>query len=88
LIGRNRPVAEKIVSDAQATNPNAKIDFIVADCSLLKEVSRVCQEISKREDEVAGSGKGAINLLILSQSSSGFGGRSGNVSQWLATFNT
>jgi hypothetical protein len=81
LIGRNRPVAEKIISDAQATNPDAKIDFIVADCSLLKEVSKVCQEIRKREDKVAGSGRGAVNLLVLSQSSSGLGGRSGNVVQ-------
>jgi len=36
LIGRNRPVAEKIISDALSTNLEAKIDFIAADCSLLK----------------------------------------------------
>lgn len=78
LIGRNRPVAEKIIADALATNPEAKVDFIPADCSLLKEVSRVCEEIKSREDEVSGSGNGAVNLLVLSQSSSGLGGRSGN----------
>ena len=77
LIGRNRPVAEKIISDALSTNPEAKIECIAADCSLLKEVSRVCQEIKRKEDEASGSGKGAVNLLVLSQSSSGLGGRSG-----------
>jgi hypothetical protein len=62
------------------TNPEAKIDFLAADCSLLKEVSRVCEEIKKREDEMSGGRKGVVNLLVLSQSSSGLGGRSGNFS--------
>jgi hypothetical protein len=77
LIGRNRPVAEKIISDALSTKPEAKIDFIPTDCSLLKEVSRVCQEIKTKEDEISGLGKGMVNLLVMSQSSSGLGGRSG-----------
>ncbi len=67
-------------SDAQATNLDVKIGFIAANCSLLNEVSRICQEIRKREDEVAGGGNRAVNLLALSQSSSGLGVRSGNVS--------
>jgi hypothetical protein len=46
----------------------------------LKEVSRVCEEIKKREDEMSGGRKGVVNLLVLSQSSSGLGGRSGNFS--------
>ncbi|KAE9380213.1 hypothetical protein N431DRAFT_539882 [Stipitochalara longipes BDJ] len=77
LIVRNRPVAEKIISEAFSTNLEAKIDFIAADRSLLKEVSRVCEEIKRKEDAISGSGKGAVNLLVLSQSSSGLGGRSG-----------
>jgi hypothetical protein len=81
LIRRNRPVAEKIISDALSSNPEATIHFIPADCFLLKEVSRVCQEIKRKEDEISGSGKGAVNLLVLSQSSSGLDGRSGKVAQ-------
>ncbi|KAH7409263.1 short-chain dehydrogenase/reductase [Cadophora sp. MPI-SDFR-AT-0126] len=76
LIGRNKAVAEKIVSEAQLSNPEAKIDFIPADCSLLREVSRVCDEIKRKEEEVSGAGNGKVNLLVLSQSSSGLGGRS------------
>ncbi|PVH88753.1 hypothetical protein DL98DRAFT_445704 [Cadophora sp. DSE1049] len=76
LIGRNKAVAEKIVSEAQLSNPEAKIEFIPADCSLLKEVSRVCDEIKRGEEEVSGVGNAKVNLLVLSQSSSGLGGRS------------
>jgi len=77
LIGRNKAVAKKIVSEAQISNPDAKIQFMPADCSLLKEVSRICDEIKKEEEEISGSGKAQVNVLVLSQSSSGLGGRSG-----------
>lgn len=43
LIGRNQEVAKKIISEAKASNPQAMIEFIPADCSLLKEVSRLCK---------------------------------------------
>jgi hypothetical protein len=66
-MGRNRPVAEKIILDVLPTNPEPKIDFIAADCSLLKEVWRVCQETRTKENEMSGLGKGMVNLLIMSQ---------------------
>jgi len=80
VIGRNHEVANRIISEAQITNPQANINFIAADCTLLKEVSKVCREIKSKEDELSGPGKGKVNLLVLSQSSSGLGGRSGNFS--------
>ncbi len=81
LIGRNKAVAAKIVSEAQITNPEANIEFIPADVSLLKEVSRVVQDITRKEERVSGVGKGKVNLLVLSQSSSGLGGRNGMQSE-------
>jgi hypothetical protein len=43
----------------------------------LKEVSRTCKEINEKEDVLSAPENGKINLLIMSQSSSGLGGRSG-----------
>jgi hypothetical protein len=77
FIGRNQEVARKIISEAKASNPEAMIEFIPADCSLLKEVSRVCKEINEKEDALSAPKKGKINLLVMSQSSSRLGGRSG-----------
>jgi len=73
LIGRNQEVAKKIISEA---NTEAKIEFIPADCSLLKEVSRVCKEINEQEDALSAPENGKINLLVMSHGSSGLGGRS------------
>ena len=62
--------------DALSTNPEAKIEFIAANGSLLKELSRICQKSKRKENEVLGLGKGFANLLVVSQGSAELGGRS------------
>jgi hypothetical protein len=43
----------------------------------IEEVSRVYKQINEKEDALSAPEKGKINLLVMSQSSSGLGGRSG-----------
>lgn len=58
LIGRNEAEASKIISEFRHINNQATVKFIKSDVSLLKNVDRTCEEITKQEPKV--------NLLFLS----------------------
>ncbi|KAL4995531.1 hypothetical protein BDV10DRAFT_202899 [Aspergillus recurvatus] len=52
LIGRSIPAAESAIRSIKALNPSAEPVFLPSDISLLKNVDRVCEQITKREKYV------------------------------------
>lgn len=69
LIGRNRETTAKIIADCLALCPKGDFRFIqTTDLSLLREVDRVCDEITKAEKACVASGdKPRVDLLFMSQ---------------------
>ncbi|KAL4817768.1 hypothetical protein BDW67DRAFT_190260 [Aspergillus spinulosporus] len=49
LIGQSRSAAESAVCSIRALNPSAEPIFLLSDISLLKNVDRVCEQITSRE---------------------------------------
>jgi NAD(P)-dependent dehydrogenase (short-subunit alcohol dehydrogenase family) len=58
ILGRSQQSADRIIGECKLINPDAKLKFIQADLALLKNVDRVCTEISQLESRV--------NVLFLS----------------------
>lgn len=58
LVGRSEQAATRIIGECKTLNPDARIVFMRADTSLVKEADRLCEDITSRED--------AINILFLS----------------------
>lgn len=69
IIGRNQQATEKIIVDCQSLCPKGDFRFIqTSDLALLKEVDRVCEEITKAEHACAASGdKPRVDMLFMSQ---------------------
>lgn len=71
IVGRNKAAADKIISDCANDCPQGAFRFIQAtDLSLLKDVDRVCKELTKAEEEGAqkpNSGPARIDFLVMTQ---------------------
>lgn len=81
IIGRRKVAADKIISDCQVLSPQGQFTFVSADdLSLLKNVDRVCAEITYQEQKQAADGGGPrIDMLVMSQGVLHFGPRKGIV---------
>jgi len=69
IVGRNQKAADKIISECQQACPPGHFRFVQAtDLSLLKEVDRVCGEITQAEEAVgANEGPPRVDFLVVSQ---------------------
>lgn len=67
LVGRSRARAAPLLDELRSLNPQASFTFIEAEVSLLKDVDKVCNEISSKEQK--------LDLLWLSQGLLSFGGQ-------------
>ncbi len=81
IVGRNEDAARKITSDCLELCPTGQFRFVRAnDLSLLKDVDRVCAELTQAEEEANGTGGPArIDLLIMTQGYLAFEARQGNL---------
>jgi len=80
VVGRNESSANEIIAECCKSNPNGDFRFVKADdIGLLKDVDRVCAEISRLEEEEAtkNGGKPRIDLLIMTQAYLAFEARKG-----------
>ena len=76
IVGRNQRSADAIIADCRKMCPTGDFHFVKAnDLSLIKDVDRVCQEITTMETLNANSGQACIDLLVLSQAWFAFGGK-------------
>ncbi|MCJ1380168.1 hypothetical protein MMC17_003271 [Xylographa soralifera] len=68
IVGRNADAAKKIISECVHVCPVGQFRFVQAgDLSLLKDVDRVCSEITRmEEDESANGGNARVDLLVMS----------------------
>ena len=53
IVGRNEDAASKIIAECEAMCPGGKFRFHKGDLSLLKEVDRVCADITQMEQREA-----------------------------------
>lgn len=70
IVGRNQSAAERIIATCIQLCPNGQFTFVAAEnLALLKDVDRVCANISARErDEAARSGQEPrIDFLVMTQ---------------------
>ncbi|KAI1337203.1 hypothetical protein F5Y15DRAFT_391737, partial [Xylariaceae sp. FL0016] len=69
IVGRNQDAAEKIISKCERICPKGKFIFIGGDLVLLKEVDRVCGDITRleKEEHTAGGTKPKVDFLLCSQ---------------------
>ena len=58
IIGQNQKKASSITAELRAINPEARINFLQSDLTLLSNVDSVCGEITAKEN--------VVNLLFLS----------------------
>lgn len=58
FVGRSEQDATRIIDECKSLNPDARVVFLRADTSLVKEADRLCEDIKSREN--------AINVLFLS----------------------
>ena len=80
IVGRNAQAANSITSDCQKLCPNDRFQFVKADdLSLIKEVDRCCDEITKLEQKES-DGPARVDLLVMSHADLHFGGRRGKCS--------
>jgi NAD(P)-dependent dehydrogenase (short-subunit alcohol dehydrogenase family) len=76
IVGRNQRSADTIIADCRKMCPTGDFRFVKAnDLSLIKDVDRVCQEITSMETLKADGGNACIDLLVLSQAWFAFGGK-------------
>ncbi|KAH8813119.1 hypothetical protein F5884DRAFT_856403 [Xylogone sp. PMI_703] len=64
VVGRSQESYDRIATEVKNINSDAKLTFLPADCSELKEVDRVCKEVIKLEEGQAKGGP-QINFLVL-----------------------
>lgn len=75
IVGRNQKAADTIAAD-YASQKNVQFRFVKAnDLSLLKDVDRCCEEISKLERQESKDGSPHIDLLVMSHADLYFGGK-------------
>ena len=70
IVGRNAAAAEKTISDCLKKCPTGQFQFVQAkDLALLKDVDRVCAEITRleNENENANGETPRVDLLVMSQ---------------------
>ena len=70
IVGRNTAAAEKIIADCTGVCPSGQFRFVKAgDLSILKDVDRVCAEVTELEEKecAASGGKARIDILVMSQ---------------------
>ena len=79
IVGRNAKAAEKTISDCLRVCPRGQFRFLQAkDLALLKDVDRVCAEITRvEEDENANGGPARVDLLVMTQAYLTFESRRG-----------
>ena len=77
IVGRNDTAAKSIIAECRKACPSGEFHFVRAsDLSSIREVDRVCREISDAEEATTTTGKLAcIDLLVMSQALFAFGGR-------------
>lgn len=85
IVGRNGNAAEKTISECVRICPGGQFRFVQAkDLALLKDVDRVCNEITRIErDENTNGGTACVDLLVMSQAYLTFEKRRGNSSPLL-----
>lgn len=76
ILGRSKISATPLLNDLAQINPQATINFIETEISLIKNVDKACEEIVSKENEV--------DLLFLSPGGVTFGGRVGTCCNWIA----
>ena len=75
LVGRNQKAADAIAAD-YASHKNVQFRFVKADdLSLLKDVDRCCEEITRLETQESEEGSPHIDLLVMSHADLYFGGK-------------
>ncbi|TVY81536.1 Oxidoreductase andH, partial [Lachnellula suecica] len=67
IIGRSKHAAQSLLDELSASNPQAKLNFIETEISLMKNVDGACEEIKAREKKV--------DVLVLSPGYLTFEGR-------------
>ena len=70
IVGRNAAAAEEIIANCTGLCPSGQFRFVKAgDLSLLKDVDRVCAEVTELEEKesAASSKKARIDILVMSQ---------------------
>ena len=80
IVGRNAAAAEKTISECVRVCPKGQFRFVKAgDLALLKDVDRVCAEITRLEEEenADGGGTARVDLLVMSQAYLTFDPRKG-----------
>jgi NADP-dependent 3-hydroxy acid dehydrogenase YdfG len=76
ILGRSKLSATPLLNDLAQINPQATINFIETEISLIKNVDKACEEIVSKEKKV--------DLLFLSPGGVTFGGRVGTCCNWIA----
>lgn len=75
IVGRNQKSADTIAAD-YASHKNVQFRFVKADdLSLLKDVDRCCEEITRLETQESTEGGPQIDLLVMSHADLYFGGK-------------
>ena len=79
VVGRSQTAADKIIADCREACPAGQFNFVQAtDLSLLKDVDRVCGEITRAEEKFAvekSDGPARIDFLVLTQGMLSLSGR-------------
>jgi NADP-dependent 3-hydroxy acid dehydrogenase YdfG len=71
IIGRSREKANRIIDKLKLFNPMGTFVFIQGQCSLIRDVDRICEEIKKLETH--------IDILCMSPGYLSLGGRNGKL---------
>lgn len=75
IVGRNEKAANIIIADCIKKCPSGDFKFVRAnDLASLRDVDRVCEEITKTEEGFAAAKVACIDLLVLTQAHFAFGG--------------
>lgn len=75
LVGRNQNAANTIIADCRRLCPTGDFNFVRAsDLASLREVDRVCKEITTSVEDSAGQSV-SIDLLVMSQAFFAFGSK-------------
>lgn len=75
IVGRNQKAADTIAAD-YASSKNVQFRFVKADdLSLIKDVDRCCEEITRLETEESKEEPPHIDLLVMSHADLYFGGK-------------
>jgi hypothetical protein len=79
IVGRNAKVGEDIIAECTEIYSKGQYFFVKAeDLSLLKDVDRVCAEITRREENDGGT-EAHIDYLLMGQGGSFFSPRTGKL---------